>query len=161
MKNNYPTADISSFRTWAPIHSQFFKNDLALLTRAHAGGTDETNFNLALDTLKNNDPDFIFLHLDEPDVIAHSQCFGSAYNDSIQKADSKLNVLLDEIQKRQSNGENWLVLVTTDHGRTPISGCHHGNQTCQEKTIFISSNQTLNDEFSNVVTSLPNQSVQK
>nr|WP_269432884.1 MULTISPECIES: alkaline phosphatase family protein [unclassified Pseudoalteromonas] len=114
-----------------------------------------------MDTLKNNDPDFIFLHLDEPDVIAHSQCFGSAYNDSIQKADSKLNVLLDEIQKRQSNGENWLVLVTTDHGRTPISGCHHGNQTCQEKTIFISSNQTLNDEFSNVVTSLPNQSVQK
>ncbi|GAA5646648.1 hemopexin repeat-containing protein [Vibrio proteolyticus] len=145
-----PQADISSFSTWAPIHTQFFSNDLELMTRYTSGGTDDSNLQQTLTTLSSQDPDFIFLHLDEPDEVGHSQCFGSAYNASIKAADQRLGQLLDAVEQREQQGEDWLVLVTTDHGRTPVTGCGHGNQTSQEKTIFIATNQSLNTEFSQV-----------
>lgn len=158
IKQQYPNADIHSYSTWSPIHSQFFSNDLSLLNGKNAGGSDTTNLNHALGALKNNNPDFVFLHLDEPDVVGHSKCFGNDYDSSIQLADSRLGQLLDEVERREAGGENWLVMVTTDHGRTPGSGCHHGNQTREEKTIFIASNKVLNAEHTQVVPNLPDSS---
>ena len=99
----------------------------------NAGGSDLGNLNSTLNVLKTGNPDFVFLHLDEPDVVGHNKCFGSSYDASIQLADSRLGQLLDEVEKREAKGENWLVMVTTDHGRTPGSGCHHGNQSTEEK----------------------------
>ncbi|PCK31376.1 alkaline phosphatase family protein [Pseudoalteromonas piscicida] len=142
------SADISSFSTWGPIHTQFFRNDLSLIDRRSEGGSDDDNLNKALTTLNTGSPDFVFLHLDEPDAVGHSLCFGSAYNRAVEDADKRLGKLLDAVETREQNGENWLVMVTTDHGRTPIVGCHHGEQTEPEKTIFIASNKVLNKEFS-------------
>ncbi|RZG00590.1 hypothetical protein EXT48_18355 [Pseudoalteromonas sp. CO348] len=141
-------ADISSFSTWGPIHTQFFSDDVALMDRRSEGGSDDDNLNKALATLNNGSPDFVFLHLDEPDAVGHSLCFGSAYNKSVEDADKRLGKLLDAVEAREQNGENWLVMVTTDHGRTPVVGCHHGEQTEPEKTIFIATNKVLNKEFS-------------
>ncbi|MFT5880979.1 MAG: phosphopentomutase [Moritella sp.] len=71
----------------------------------------------------------------------------------LKKTDSYLDKILDEI--RQSR-HDWLVLLTTDHGRQPVTGYGHGNQTKQEKTIFIGSNKPLNTEFNTVATGLDN-----
>ena len=158
IKQAYPGANVYSYSTWAPIHNQFFANDLSLMTGHNAGGTDATNFSYAMTAMDKSQTDFVFLHLDEPDVVGHNKCFGSNYDESIKLADTRVGQLLDKVEARQAKGENWLVLVTTDHGRTPGTGCHHGNQTEEEKTVFIASNKTLNREHSDLVTNLPNSS---
>lgn len=142
------SAHIASFSTWGPIHSQFFRSDLTLIKQRSEGGSDDDNLNKALATLNNDSADFVFLHLDEPDAVGHALCFGSAYNKAVEDADKRLGKLLDAVEAKERKGENWLVMVTTDHGRTPIVGCHHGEQTEPEKTIFIASNKVLNKEFS-------------
>lgn len=144
------------FSTWGPIHTQFFKNDMSFLSSHAEGGSDDDNVDRTLSVLYHDSPDFIFLHLDEPDAAGHSHGFGQEYDDSIIRSDKRLGRLLDAVAHReQTFGENWLVLVTTDHGRD-FMGKGHGSQTKQEKTIFIASNKPLNEKYKKIV-ALPNK----
>ncbi|CAF3453065.1 unnamed protein product, partial [Rotaria sp. Silwood2] len=44
--------------------------------------------------------------------------------------------------------ENWLIIITTDHGRDPITGHDHGDQTDREQTTWIITNsQEMNNYF--------------
>lgn len=158
MHHANPGAYIASFVSWSPIHDQFFANDLDIMNSKSAGGSDQSNTDLAVDAIKNKDADLVFVELEQPDRIADRDCFGVSYNESIQAADAQLGQLLDEVDKKQAGGEDWLVLVTTDHGRTPGKGCSSGNQSEQEKTIFIASNKSLNSEFTEAIDDLPNES---
>ncbi|CAF2093618.1 unnamed protein product, partial [Rotaria magnacalcarata] len=36
--------------------------------------------------------------------------------------------------------EDWAIIITTDHGRDPIAGADHGNQTPRERTTWIIAN---------------------
>ena len=153
-----PNITMGSFVTWSPIHSQFFSNDLSLIDHKNTGGNDQTNTDLAVNAIKNQNADFVFVHLDKPDTVGHSYCFGSSYNQAVQTADAQLGQLLDAVAEKEASGDNFLVLVTTDHGRTPGSGCNHGNQTESEKTIFIATNKSLNAEYTQTATNLPNTS---
>ncbi|WP_222937596.1 alkaline phosphatase family protein [Spartinivicinus ruber] len=150
-------AKIYGFSTWGPIHTKFFIGDMDILTRHAEGGSDDDNLNRTLQVLKHESPDFIFLHLDEPDAAGHSHGHGQAYDDSILRSDRRLGLLLDEVENRELQlGENWLVLVTTDHGRDAW-GKGHGSQTQKEKTIFIASNKPLNSNYKQVA-AVPNNS---
>ncbi|MGI0117528.1 alkaline phosphatase family protein [Zooshikella sp. RANM57] len=145
------------FSTWGPIHTQFFANDMAFLSSRAEGGSDDDNVKRTLNILYHDSPDFIFLHLDEPDAAGHSHGFGHEYDESIIRSDHRLGLLLDAVEHReQTFGENWLVLVTTDHGRD-FMGKGHGSQTKQEKTIFIASNKPLNKKYQDII-ALPNKS---
>ncbi|WP_066966207.1 alkaline phosphatase family protein [Microbulbifer sp. Q7] len=146
---------VGSIVNWSPINTQYFTQDLVHADVVRSGLSDDDVVAEALDYINVGVPDFLFLHLDEPDGVGHSSCFGSAYNRSIQDADQRLGQLLDAVQARIQAGEDWLVLVTTDHGRD-AAGCGHGNQTTGEKTIFIGSNQPLNLEHTQFVSDISN-----
>ncbi|MDG9669321.1 hemopexin repeat-containing protein [Hahella sp. CR1] len=157
VKDANPDAYVASIANWAPINTNFFANEVANIDEVVSGVNDEEVVNRALQTLSQTPADFVFLHLDDPDHAGHASCFGSAYDKAVQDSDRRLGQLLDKVANLQNqNADNWLVLVTTDHGRTPIVGCGHGNQTEPEKTIFIGSNQPMNAEFSQQVTDIPN-----
>ncbi|WP_444919843.1 hypothetical protein ACJJID_12975 [Microbulbifer sp. CnH-101-G] len=111
-------------------------------------GLSDADFTVhAIEEISSGHVDFLFLHLDDPYGAGHSSCFGDRYNESIQTSDTQLCELLDAVDSRIASREEWLVLVTTDHGRDTL-GCDHGLQTVNEKTIFIGSNQPLNSEHS-------------
>lgn len=152
----YPDANMYSFSTWGPINSRFFPADMELL-RAHSeGGSDESNALKAMEVLQSGDPDFIFVHLDEPDGAGHSKGWGSEYDKSITDSDDRIGRMLDLVEAREAQGEDWLVIVSTDHGRVASSGKGHGGQSDSEKTIFIASNQNLNSSYKNVVSAANN-----
>ncbi|WP_434362908.1 hemopexin repeat-containing protein [Parasalinivibrio latis] len=144
-----PNLHIASYSTWKSIHTNFFTDDLSVIDSYNTGTTDQTNTDKGVNAILNDDADFVFVHLDEPDVVGHAQCFGDAYNESIEVADRQVGELLSAVaQSQQTNNDDWLVLLTTDHGRDRLRGCSHGNPTTYEKTIFIASNKALNAEFS-------------
>lgn len=148
---------VASIVNWSPINTQFFTNDVALINTVKSGLSDANVVSEAI-AFMNSGGDFTFVHLDNPDHAGHSYGFGSNYDASIITADQQLGQLLNTVdQLKQTTGDDWLVLVTTDHGRES-NGFNHGNQSFGEKSIFIASNKPLNQEFSQHVTALANTS---
>ena len=152
-----PNAYIASIAHWGTPNTHYFRNDVVGNNLTLNGISDQAVTDKVIDVINTTSADFIFAHLDDPDHYGHSQCFGSAYQNSIEVADAQVGQMMATVNAKMAQGEDWLVLITTDHGRTPIVGCGHGNQSVQEKTIFIASNQSLNHEFNQPANNLENQ----
>ncbi|MFD2567428.1 hemopexin repeat-containing protein [Pseudotenacibaculum haliotis] len=134
----------ASVVTWAPIHD-FFRDQLGFIDYHSKSGGDENTVLGAIHAINNENSDFVFVHLDDVDVVGHSSGFGTSYNKAITRADEQFGRIVAEVEKRTN--EDWLIMVVTDHGREP-SGYGHGNQTLGEKTIFVGMNKSGNEEFS-------------
>ena len=49
---------------------------------------------------------------------------------------------------KKNFGEDWLVVITTDHGRDSETGKDHGGQSQRERTIWVTTNsRDLNTNF--------------
>ena len=83
------------------------------------------------------DPDAIFIYLGNPDETSHRHSsIGAEYRDAIALADRQVGMLVEAIHARpRYPDEDWLVLVSTDHGRRSDGG--HGGDSSEEMTIFI------------------------
>ena len=97
---------------------------------------DSLSMDAAIQAVLEGDPDFLFVYAGSPDEISHTMGgIGLEYRASIETADRQLGRMLEAIKARPTYGEeDWLVLVTTDHGRTETGG--HGGETPEETTIF-------------------------
>ncbi len=95
--------------------------------------------------IENEAPDFTFVHLDEPDGAGHSVGFGDKYNQSMVTASEQVGQILDAVEVRGTANpdEDWMVIVSTDHGRDAVTGFNHGGQTYSERQTFIASNEEL------------------
>ena len=70
-------------------------------------------------------------------------------NQAIVFMDARVGEIWDAVRERKQNtDEDWLVIVTTDHGRDALTGRHHGGQSERERTIWIATNNDkLNAHF--------------
>ncbi|MBL4882271.1 MAG: alkaline phosphatase family protein [Oleispira sp.] len=152
LRDAQPQAKIASIMNWGTPNTSYFRNDVTGNDIILNGLVDKDVTLKGVELIQQG-YDLVFLHLDDPDHAGHSTGFGPAYNKSIQITDQYLGLLLNAVNQSH---HDWLVLITTDHGRHPITGYGHGNQTKEEKTIFIGSNKTLNAEFTQPLSDLNN-----
>jgi hypothetical protein len=91
---------------------------------------------LAVNHLEISDPDAMFVYLGNPDEISHHfRSIGEEYRGAVELADEHVGRLVAAIKARPTYGqEDWLILVSTDHGRRPDG--RHGGDTPAERTIF-------------------------
>ena len=100
-------------------------------------GTDEENAkNLPLRLAASDAPDAILWYIDYPDHAGHG-CgyypYSTGYLNGVYQADMAIGAALDAIASRSSfNSEDWLVIVTADHGGYSNS---HGMMNGQATTI--------------------------
>jgi hypothetical protein len=60
---------------------------------------------------------------------------------AIEYLDNQLSRIWEAIEYRQKNyKENWLIVITTDHGRDAKTGKGHGGQSERERTTWIITN---------------------
>lgn len=86
--------------------------------------------------LGTQDPDLAFVYLGETDQIAHDSGTGKVYEEAITRQDNRLGRIIECLRARPSFGdEEWLVVVTTDHGH--VDGGGHGGGSWQERQSFI------------------------
>ncbi|WAZ25942.1 HAD-IA family hydrolase [Streptomyces cinnabarinus] len=77
-----------------------------------------------------------FVYLGAPDETAHFLGCGGPYEAAIRRADARLGRLLEAVRSRPSYaGEQWTVLVVTDHGHVDAGG--HGGRTAEERTAWL------------------------
>lgn len=97
---------------------------------------DSLSTELAVRELRTGDPDALFVYLGAPDETSHQHgSIGAEYRAAIADADRRVGILLAAMRDRPGYGdEDWLILVSTDHGRRPDGG--HGGDSEAESTIF-------------------------
>lgn len=95
-------------------------------------------------------PDLSWVYLQYTDDVAHVFGDGLKLTAALQLMDTMLGEIWSAIEHRQSAfQEDWLVIVTTDHGRDAKTGANHGGQTERERTIWIVTNsERTNERFS-------------
>ena len=87
--------------------------------------------------LSEADPDAMFVYFGNPDETSHRHVsIGAEYRDAIALSDSQVGMVVDAMRARPTYAdEDWLVLISTDHGRRPDGG--HGGDSPEEMIIFI------------------------
>ncbi|MCR5207266.1 MAG: alkaline phosphatase family protein [Eubacterium sp.] len=109
-----------------------------------ADGDDGTRKNVLDDINRDDCSDFIFLILEYTDHNGHGYDYRPEVPEYMQAFLSEEEAgyeFIEAIKKRKSfDEEDWLVLVTSDHGGYK---CSHGGETLQERITFIASNHTI------------------
>ncbi|WP_228414218.1 alkaline phosphatase family protein [Chryseobacterium sp. CH21] len=128
-----PNLRTISLAHWSPINDKIIntadvKSNLA---------TDLAVKNAAVNALQSDNPDILFVDFDDVDHAGHSYGFASTvpqYVSSIQTTDSYIGEIVTAMKNRPSyNNEDWLVVLTTDHGAIESS---HGGGNLTERNIF-------------------------
>lgn len=137
-----PDLHTVSFVHWNPI------NDFITLDHADF----KTNYGSDLEVgeaganyLAANEPDLMFLHFDDVDHAGHASGYGidvPAYIAAIEGVDVHIGTVLTALQARNNyESEDWLILVSTDHGG--IGFGHGGNSIDEEKVFMIASGKNV------------------
>lgn len=93
-------------------------------------------------------PDLSWVYLEYPDDMGHRYGDSPQLYQAVEEADRQTGLIYDAVLERIAMGEDWLIVVTTDHGRQPTTGLHHGGQSDREREIWISTNaKSLNKHF--------------
>ena len=86
-------------------------------------------------------PDLSWVYLQHTDDVAHAFGDSPQSDHAVQQADSLVGRIWSAVRQRQALGEEWMVVVTTDHGRDSVSGRGHGGRSTRERTTWIVTNQ--------------------
>ncbi|GAA5038854.1 hypothetical protein GCM10011506_37210 [Marivirga lumbricoides] len=110
---------------------------------------DELVANEATRYIKEESPDLSWVYLEFSDDIGHK--FGDSHqlDEAIAFEDKLIGQIAEAVKYRESIfHEDWLLLITTDHGRTAFDGKHHGGQSDRERSTWIITNhQNTNSYF--------------
>lgn len=128
------------------IDTLSFAHDSAWVRRVDEKVTQE-----AAQSLEEDGPDFSWVYLWYTDDTGHSFGDTEEYFESIRNADRQIGEIWQAVQAREREfNEDWLVIVTTDHGRALPDGKSHGDQSERERTVWFTTNaDSLNKYFQN------------
>ena len=105
---------------------------------------DERVTREAVECIRNETPDLSWVYLWYTDDAGHIFGNGETFDKYTRIADEQIGRIWEAVKYREENyGEEWMVIVTTDHGRTE-DGHGHGGQTERERTTWIAVNQPVN-----------------
>ncbi|GLU52482.1 alkaline phosphatase family protein [Dyadobacter frigoris] len=117
--------------------------------KAYMHQIDEKVVDEAAKTIKNNAPDLSWVYLEYTDDMGHRYGDSNQFHEAIKMMDNQMGRLWEAIKYREKNfGEDWLIVITTDHGRDPKTGKGHGGQSDRERSTWIVTNASdLNSNF--------------
>ena len=94
-------------------------------------------------------PDLSWVYLQFTDDMGHRHGDSEKFYEAIRIADEQVGRIWKAIKERERKfDEDWLIVVTTDHGRDSTSGKHHGGQSPRERLTWIYTNaDNLNERF--------------
>ncbi len=121
---------------WAPMSDNVYNDgwDSKLKTPDGDGASTAA---VAAAQLADNDLDCMFVYFDAVDLTGHSSGFSPtnpSYIQAIENVDANIGIVLNALYSRPNYAnEDWLVLITTDHGGI---GTGHGGITWEERHIW-------------------------
>jgi predicted AlkP superfamily pyrophosphatase or phosphodiesterase len=164
LKNADSTKKIAIFSTWQDNRTKLVGDSLPqtrnIRVDYHADGFELDTVNFPHDQsnqyihnidekvtdeaekcIREQAPDLTWLYLEFTDDMGHRYGDGPEQKDAVKYVDKQVTRIWNALQYRQQQfKEDWLIIVTTDHGRDSISGKGHGGQSERERTTWIVTN---------------------
>lgn len=93
-------------------------------------------------------PDLSWVYLEYTDDIGHKYGDSPQLTEAIAFEDNLVGTIRKAIEQREKNSdEEWLLIITTDHGRTRETGHHHGGQSERERSTWIVTNTSRTNAY--------------
>jgi predicted AlkP superfamily pyrophosphatase or phosphodiesterase len=110
---------------------------------------DEAVVDKAAGYIRSDAPDLSWVYLEYTDDMGHMFGDSPEFHKAISYMDAQMGRLWEAINYREKNfKEDWVIYITTDHGRDSATGKHHGGQSPRERSTWIVTNaKKLNDYF--------------
>jgi len=135
IKQAKPELKTYSIVTWAPIHKILQKDDANMVKSPLL---DRGVTSKVVRTIRKKDVDVLFLQLDFVDHAGHKHDFSAEskkYLTAIETADKQIGKMIKALKSRKNyENENWLILVSTDHGGSEFG---HGKNIPEHTTTFF------------------------
>lgn len=135
LESENPELNTHSICHWAPINDYILGEDA---DDAFNAPTDAAVRDAAVAILETGNPHALFLHFDDVDINGHGFGFSpsvSQYINAIEITDGYVADVIASLTNRPNySEENWLILLSTDHGGI---GVNHGGTTIEEETMFF------------------------
>ncbi|WP_410618308.1 alkaline phosphatase family protein [Amycolatopsis sp. cmx-8-4] len=137
-----PALDTYAAVDWKPIGDKILRTgqDRKYVLDGDSAGYENTDPQIAADAekhLKQDKADASFVYFGDTDEAGHAHGADSPeYAATLRADDAYLGRLLAAISARPSYAtEDWLVMLTTDHGHTGPGG--HGGDSPEERMTFV------------------------
>lgn len=102
---------------------------------------DEEVVKQAANTIQTNAPDLSWVYLEYTDDMGHRYGDSPEFHKAIAMLDVQVGKIWDAINRRQQKfNEDWLIVITTDHGRDEKTGRGHGGQSDRQRSTWMVSN---------------------
>jgi hypothetical protein len=102
---------------------------------------DEEVAKQAANTIQTKAPDLSWVYLEYTDDMGHRYGDSPQFYKAIGMLDTQVGKIWDAINFRQKNfKEDWLIVITTDHGRDEKTGRGHGGQSERQRSTWMISN---------------------
>lgn len=144
IKDAYPTAETAVVADWFNLTNNLLPADVDYVV-----ANSNKNSQQATDTVKNwlnmpNPPVAIFYYLHNVDIHTHSYApLHATYQQKVTAEDAQIQQVLDAlVQRPHYQNEEWLIVVTSDHGGLNTG---HGGQSASERNTFV----ILNNNYLN------------
>jgi predicted AlkP superfamily pyrophosphatase or phosphodiesterase len=93
-------------------------------------------------------PDLSWVYLQHTDDAGHAHGDAPRFHDAVREADARVGRIWEAVKQRQALGEEWMIVVTTDHGRDAATGKGHGGQSDRERMTWMVINRPeLSERF--------------
>ncbi len=91
--------------------------------------------------IKDKAPDLSWVYLEYTDDMGHRYGDSPQYYDAIEKMDAQVGKVWASIEYREKHfNEDWLIFITTDHGRDEATGKGHGGQSTRQRSTWMVTN---------------------
>src|SRR6185295_12438757 len=159
-KTQYPQKKTAVFSTWLDnrtklvgsevkeagnLQPDYYLDGLELDTVLYVHDTagyfyhsiDEEVTDTAASYIRKFAPDLTWVYLEYTDEMGHRHGNSKYHDDAVLMMDNQIRKIDEAIKYRQKNfNEDWVIYITTDHGREE-NGYHHGGQSTRERTTWI------------------------
>jgi len=114
----------------------------------HIFRIDEKISETAAVCIREEAPDMMWVYLWFMDSAGHEFGDSPFFDEYLELADKQVSRIWEAVKHREKkHGEEWMIVVTTDHGRSASDGKGHGGQSERERSIWISTNVKTNEYF--------------
>ncbi|MES2061209.1 MAG: alkaline phosphatase family protein [Bacteroidota bacterium] len=163
-KDQYPNKKIAVYSSWLDNRTKLVGDGLAQTNSIHvdyhADGFELDTINFKHDResaymhridekvveeasagIKKNAPDLSWVYLEYTDDMGHRYGDSPQYYTAIEMMDAQVGKIWQAIQYRQKNfNEEWVIFITSDHGRGEKDGKDHGGQSTRQRSTWVVTN---------------------
>lgn len=109
---------------------------------------DEQVVKDAVHSIRKDPADLSWIYLEYTDDMGHMYGDAPQFEDAVKKLDLQIGKVYEAINyRKQQFNEDWLFLITTDHGRDEKTGKGHGGQSDRQRSGWLISNYPDLNEY--------------